>query len=126
MNQEDLDNALMCVIKVLNLGLVWEKTESKIRNIISEIKGQEQKTIFDLIQQNAQKYPLLVGFCYRLGIGTVNNDQQAFEQWNKDTTTYGHFLVGRCYFYGWGVDIDYDEAVFQYILSAESGSNSGQ
>src|SRR5438270_11230991 len=96
---EDLDNALMKVTEVLDLDLDWEKEKTKVRNILLEIKGRDGKTVFDLIQRNAQQYPLLAGFCYHLGIGTVKNHQAAFDQWRKDATPYGDYLLGRCYFY---------------------------
>src|SRR6185369_4696682 len=44
----------------------------------------------------------------------------------KDVTSYGHYLVGRSYFYGSGIDINYEKAVFQYKLSAEAGNSTAQ
>src|SRR2546421_4042923 len=122
---EYLDNVLMRVTKEIDHGLALEQKEAKIKNILAT-KDEEQNPIFDLIQQNAERYPLLVGFCYNLGMGTVKDEKKAFKNWEKDTTSYGHYLVGMCYTYGWGVDIDYDRAFLEFKLSADTGNSSGQ
>src|SRR6266487_5114049 len=123
---EYLDDALIRVTKVLDLNLDWEQREARIKHILLEKKGQNQENLFDITQQNSGQYPLLVGFCYVLGIGTVKDEEKAFEYWLKDTTSYGHYLVGRSYFNGLGVEIDYNKAIFQYKLSVQAGNKWGQ
>src|SRR2546425_730394 len=112
---EHLNNVFVRVTELLDLGLPWQQTEKRVQHIL-ETKDDEQNLVFELIHQNAQgsnsqniwkhKYHLLVGFCYKLGIGTVKDEKKAFKHWKQDTTSYGHYLVGRSYFYGWGVDIE--------------------
>src|SRR6266487_1026068 len=132
---EYLDNVLVKVTELLDLGLPWEQTEARVKHIL-ETRDEEQN-LFELIQQNKrshswffkkknQKYPLLVGFCYNLGIGATKDEKKAFKHWEEDTTSYGHYLIGRCYCYGLGVDIDYDKTLSQWKLSAGAGNPSGQ
>src|SRR2546421_629517 len=133
---EHLDNVLVRVTELLDLGLPWQQTEERVQHIL-ETKDQ-QHNLFELIRQNSknsnsrffikrkQKYPLLLGFCYKLGIGTVKDEKKAFKHWKQDTTSYGHYLVGRSYFYGWGVVIDYDKALLEFKLSTDAGNPSGQ
>ena len=40
--------------------------------------------------------------------------------------SYGQFLLGFCYFWGWGVSGDYKRAAELYTLSAEQGNAWGQ
>ena len=113
---EYLDNVLVKVTKLLDLGLPWEQTEERVKHIL-ETRDEEQNLPFELIHENRRlnslknkpKYPLLVGFCYNLGIGTTKDEKNAFNHWEEDTTSYGHYLIGRCYCYGLGVDIDYSK-----------------
>src|SRR5579883_2483826 len=98
---EYLDHILKRITELLELGLVWEQTERKIKDLL-EMKDEEENYVFDLIQQNPEKYPLLVGFCYSLGIGTVKDERKALNEWDKDATSYGHYLTGRSYDYGIG------------------------
>src|SRR5256885_1162505 len=122
---EYLDRVLLKVTEVLDLGLSREQTEARIKELL-EMEDQMHGYVFNLIQKNAQKYPLLVGFCYQLGIGTANNEREGFNYGKKDATSYGHYFVGRCYLYGLGVDIDYEKAFSQFKLSANAGNSSGQ
>src|SRR6266487_2699650 len=123
---EYLDDALIRVTKVLDLNLDWEQREARIKHILLEKKGQNQENLFDITQQNSGQYPLLVGFCYVLGIGTVKDEEKAFEYWLKDTTSYGRYLVGRSYFDGLGVEIDLQKAFQWYQKSAEAGHSVAQ
>src|SRR6266487_635214 len=97
-------NILTQVTEALDLCLLWDQREARVRDILLEVK---EEALFDLI--NSEQYPLLVGFCYSLGVETVQNEEKAFEFWSDDVTSYGHYLVGRCYFYGLGVDTNYDK-----------------
>src|SRR5947209_18834027 len=114
MDTEYLDNVLIKVTKLLDIGLSWEQTKARVKDIL-----EKPKCVFELIQQDTTKYPLLAGFCYKLGIQTVKEEKKAFQHWEKDVTPYGHYLVGTSYFYGIGVDIDYDKAFLKYKLSAD-------
>src|SRR5256885_16413756 len=98
MNEEDLNNILLRVVKVLDHGLIWQETQIKVREVLLQTKDQEN--LFEKLQQSFKRYPLLLGFCYKLGVGTVKDEKKAFEHWMKDVTSYGHYLVGRSYFYG--------------------------
>src|SRR5256714_577891 len=136
---EYLDKVLMKVIEILDLGLVWEKTEARIKQIM-ETKDEQQNSVFELIHHNTQRsislffiksswkqrYPLLLGFCYKLGIGTMRDEKKALKHWKKDTTSYGHYLVGSSYTYGFGVEINYNKALLKYKLSADAGNSTAQ
>src|SRR6266487_3960546 len=115
---EYLDNVLVKVTELLDLGIPWKQMEARIKDILET--RDKQNLLFELIHQNRhfnswffikkkQKYPLLVGFCYNLGIGTTKDEKKAFKHWKEDTTSYGHYLIGRCYFYALGVDIDHNK-----------------
>src|SRR4051812_49082495 len=80
---EYLDSVLVKVTELLDLGLPWEQTEARVKNIL-ETRDEEKNLLFELIHQNQrfnslkhkQKYPLLVGFCYNLGIGTTKDEKK--------------------------------------------------
>ena len=90
---------------------------------VKKILETQENSAFKLILQNAQhtnsrffirrirkkKYLLLVCFCCKLGMETVEDEKKVFKYWTKDTTSYGYYLAGRCYSYGFGVDRDYDK-----------------
>src|SRR6266487_76726 len=122
---EYLDNILIRVTELIDIGLWNEKGESGVEHLLMT-KNLEQSFELDLMQKNAERYQLLVGFCYSLGIGTVKDEEKAVKHWAKDITSYGHYLVGRCYLYGLGVDINYNKALLQSKLSADAGNSSGQ
>ena len=108
-----LDNVVAKVTKSLDRSLSREQTFTEIKRIL-ERNDHLQKILFDkLVQQDALKYSLLLGFFFKFGFGTRKDEQRAFEQWKKDGTPTGKALVGYCYHYGCGVEQDFRKA-FQY------------
>src|SRR5947209_4186470 len=122
---ENLENILIRVTELIDLGLWNERGESGVEHLLVT-KNLEQSFVLDLMQKNTERYQLLVGFCYSLGIGTVKDEEKAVKHWAKDITSYGYYLVGRSYVYGSGVDINYNKALLQLKLSVEAGNSSGQ
>src|SRR5947209_3853124 len=122
---EYLENILIRVTELIDLGLWNERGECGVEHLLVT-KNLEQSFVLDLMQENAERYQLLIGFCYSLGIGTVKDEEKAVKHWEKDMTSYGHYLVGRCYSNGLGVDINYNKALLQSKLSADAGNSSGQ
>jgi len=88
---EYLDNVLIRVTELIDLGLWDERGESGVEHLLVT-KNVEQRFVLDLMQKNAERYLLLVGFCYSLGIGTVKDEEKAVKHWEKDITSYGHYL----------------------------------
>src|SRR6266487_5537543 len=122
---EYLDNILIRVTKLIDIGLWNDRGESGVEHSLVT-KNLEQSFVLDLMQKNAERYQLLVGFCYSLGIGTVKDEEKAVKHWEKDITSYGQYLVGRSYYYGPGVDIYYNKTLSHYKLSADAGNSSGE
>jgi hypothetical protein len=88
---EYLDNVLIRVTELIDLGLWDERGESGVEHLLVT-KNVEQSFVLDLMQKNAERYPLLAGFCYSLRIGTVKDEEKAVKHWEKDITSYGHYL----------------------------------
>src|SRR5947209_5900625 len=122
---EYLENILIRVTELIDRGLWNERGEAGVEHLLVT-KNLEQSFVLDLMQENVERYQLLVGICYSLGIGTVKDEEKAVKHWAKDITSYGHYLVGRSYYYGSGVDINYNKALLQSKLSADAGNSSGQ
>ena len=90
-NNTFLDDILGEVYKILGQSLDWEQKNSTIKEVL-EARDNEKKSIFDLIkQQKLSKFFLLLGFCYKIGVGTTKDNEQAISCWEKEGTSYGHY-----------------------------------
>src|SRR6266487_3763912 len=107
---EYLENILIRVTKLIDIGLWNDRGESGVEHLLVT-KNLEQSFVLDLMQKNTERYQLLVGFCYSLGIGTVKDEEKAVKHWERDITSCGYYLVGRSYSNGFGVDINYDKTL---------------
>src|SRR5256885_1985156 len=108
----NFDNVLDKVTHCIDRGLSWEQLSLGIQRIV-ETNDDLPAALFGQIQiqqQHPLKYSLLLGFLFKLGIGSPKNEEQALKYWKNDTTSYGSYLVGKCYHEGWGVNQDYGKA----------------
>src|SRR6185369_6404339 len=88
-----LDDILAEIIHIMDRGLLWEQTFLAIQGSL-ETYNNSQTTLLHKLgqQQDSLKYLLLLGFIFKLGIGTPKDEQQAFEHWKLDSTPYGYAL----------------------------------
>src|SRR5256885_1139106 len=92
-----IDDIFAKVTSILDHGLLQE--EQKIKEILQTSDDKEISIFKQCQQSNSLKKHLILGFCFKLGVGTTANYEKAFEIWKKDNTTYGKYMVGLCYFF---------------------------
>src|SRR5438876_588256 len=105
---EFVDDLFTKLTRVLDLGYKISENEEKFRELF-EKNDDRAMSFFNTVGQSASsKQYFILGFCYKLGIGTLQDDHRAFGNWKKDNTSYGQYIIGICYEKGWSVVRDFN------------------
>lgn len=83
------------------------------------------RNAFDMNSQNSSA-ALKIGICYLRGLGVAKNTQNAFSWFCKGAELNSRtaiYMMGECYYYGIGVEQDFEKAVESYELAMSYQKN---
>ncbi|CAG8498709.1 6279_t:CDS:2 [Ambispora leptoticha] len=123
----------------------WENDDVVVQNVKnwSKLKKISHSTLFKCIKNRStnKKYACLLGFLYRWGIGTAQDQEKAF-RWYKVSAEMGDSLgqnelgscydyadgteLGQCYSHGFGVKQDLRKGYYWLCRAAAAGNTMAQ
>lgn len=94
-----------------------------------ELRGLWSRAIFGPIRLCSKNpFALGYGFCFGLGSSKVEKNKAftLFEVSAKEGDEYGQSWLGACYYYGYGIEVNYEKSLYWYWKSAEQGLADSQ